>query len=93
MKRETRDMTLRTNFIEGFEAAILTTIIRFRGDSGINLVREFCKQVDSTVQLYLAKDISEAEHKRIVELGDAVKAKAQADNLVTAPDFGKWLEV
>jgi hypothetical protein len=84
---------MRTVFIEAFEAAVVTDLVKFRGESGINLVREFCKRVDSIVQLYLAKDISEAEHKRIWALGDAIKAKVQRDGVVTAPDFSKWLEV
>jgi hypothetical protein len=83
----------RTAFVEGFEAGALTTIIRFRGDHGINLVREFCSQIDSLAALYAAKDISEEEHARIHVIAEAIKARAIADNRVTAPDFSKLLGV
>jgi hypothetical protein len=84
---------LRTPFIEGFEAAVIETLIRYRGDFGKNLVKQFCERVDAIVSLYAAKDITEAEHARIHMLADAVKARATADGRVTAPDFARWLGV
>jgi hypothetical protein len=84
---------MRTHWIEGFESTLTTIANRFRGDSGINLVKQCCEQVESALQVYLAKDITKAEHDRMIVLADALKAKYRAENLVTAPDFGKWLGV
>jgi hypothetical protein len=73
-----------TDPVEAFRACMMAAVLKYRGDHGINLVRDFAREVDEYLATYNGAGYSRTTLIAIQDIADRCKAKAREDGRVFA---------